>query len=106
MLWFESGVVVLRHPHSQVQSYDRAKEKKGPSRCWFTTNAKVYGVACKSELFANRFASEILRSGANSYGTSHWLISLPSRYIYRGTSYSTKSSFLSMSEWLVYPGAN
>ncbi len=54
-----------------TQNYALAKQKKGPSRCWFSRNAKVYFAACKSASFASSFASVALRKGAFALGTEY-----------------------------------
>ena len=51
-------------------SYDRAKRKKGPQRCWFARNTSSRFVACSSQTFAQNFASQVLRKGSKATGTN------------------------------------
>ena len=51
-------------------SYARAKQKKGPLRCWFTRNAEARFIGCSSQGFARSFANSVLRDGASTFGTN------------------------------------
>ena len=52
-------------------SYERAKAKKGPQRCWFSRDASVRFSACSTARLANNFARRALRKGAMAYGTKY-----------------------------------
>jgi RHS repeat-associated protein len=45
-------------------TYERAKTKKGPKKCWFTRSAKTYGIMCYGKIFGDSFAGAYLRKGA------------------------------------------
>ena len=47
-----------------------AKKKEGPVRYWFTRDAVARFVGCYTWCVAKRFAEDVLRKGATSYGTS------------------------------------
>jgi len=51
-------------------TYENAVQHHGPSRCWFTRNAQVWGLGCNTNAFAADFASRILRHTATAYGTN------------------------------------
>jgi len=52
------------NPNLPAPSYRIAKMKAGPRRCWFTTKAKTYALACTGMSFANAFAKAFLRKGS------------------------------------------
>ena len=59
-----------------AQTYEAAKDRKGPSRCWFSRRAQVRFVACHTaDGVAPPFASNVLRTGATAWGTDDrlWL---------------------------------
>ena len=52
-------------------SFERAKSKKGPVRCWFTRDCDARFPGCNSaDVMAKPFAEKILRVGAISHGTT------------------------------------
>ncbi|MGA1826401.1 MAG: RHS repeat domain-containing protein [bacterium] len=51
-------------------TFPRARQKKGPLRCWFTRNAVARFSGCGSQTIANNFATNALRVGANAIGTT------------------------------------
>lgn len=51
-------------------SFERAKQKKGPVRCWFTREAKVIFSGCSSINAAQPFANQFLRKEASAWGTT------------------------------------
>lgn len=53
----------------KAPSYERAKQKKGPVRCWFTKNANVVFSGCESKMIAEPFAAAFLRKTAKAKGT-------------------------------------
>ena len=54
---------------SEEPTFNRAKQKKGPVRCWFTKNANAVFPGCNSEdVMAHPMAKKILRKG----GTKAW----------------------------------
>ncbi|WP_027359662.1 RHS repeat domain-containing protein [Desulforegula conservatrix] len=50
-------------------TFDRARQRKGPVRCWFTRDATARFSGCSSRGVASDFASKILRTGAKAIGT-------------------------------------
>ena len=54
---------------SHSATFERAKQRKGPIRCWFTRKAQARFSGCSSQEIARPFAEQILRKGAISYGT-------------------------------------
>lgn len=54
---------------NDTNTFSRASAKKGPNRCWFSKNAKVYGIGCKTLKWAEDFANKSLRKNASAYGT-------------------------------------
>jgi len=70
-------------------SYERAKAKKGPIRCWFTRTAQARFSGCStSDEIAREFAKKVLRKKAVAYGTKQDI----------GTSYSQGKA------WIYYGG--
>ena len=56
---------------NQSASFVRAKQKKGPIRCWFTRDATVRFVGCSTGPFlAEDFSQEVLRRNARAIGTT------------------------------------
>ena len=53
-------------------TYSRAKDKKGPPRCWFCKDALFRANGCHTKRLANQFANKILRKGATACGTKHY----------------------------------
>jgi len=51
-------------------SYERAANKQGPVRCWFTRNAKVVFYGCESMKIAKPFAKAFLRKTSKAKGTT------------------------------------
>jgi RHS repeat-associated protein len=56
---------------NQLPTYARAKDKKGPMRCWFSRSSTVRFTSCGSALMAQGFANDVLRKGSKAYGTLH-----------------------------------
>lgn len=56
---------------NQEPTFSRAKQKKGPIRCWFCRKSVVRFVGCTTNPLAARFAQGILRKGSISWGTMH-----------------------------------
>ena len=55
---------------SEAPTFERAKQKKGPCRCWFTKNANTVFPGCLSYgAMAQTMAKNILRKGATAWGT-------------------------------------
>ncbi|MBE6420426.1 MAG: RHS repeat-associated core domain-containing protein [Akkermansiaceae bacterium] len=52
------------------QTFEYAKKRKGPIRCWFTRSAKVRFSGCSSSATAREFAKKVLRKGATALGTN------------------------------------
>jgi len=52
-------------PDEPAPTFQRAKEGKGPHRCWFTRNAEGRVIACDASTFARAFADTFLREGAS-----------------------------------------
>jgi len=57
----------------KAPSYERAKQKKGPVRCWFTKNANVVFSGCESKMIAEPFAAAFLKKTAKAKGTKKQL---------------------------------
>ncbi|MHB1038615.1 MAG: RHS repeat-associated core domain-containing protein [Pirellulales bacterium] len=55
---------------NDTNTYDVAKEGHGPPRSWFTRDAKVWVIGCFTSAFAEAFAKQNLRQGAEAFGTS------------------------------------
>jgi RHS repeat-associated protein len=61
------SIVRLSNPNFD---FNRASHKHGPLRCWFTRNAQMWFIGCKSHRDVSRsFAENVLRKGARAYGT-------------------------------------
>ena len=45
-------------------SFQRAKARRGPTRCWFTRSARGYIISCGGYSAGTAFAQELLRRGA------------------------------------------
>jgi RHS repeat-associated protein len=59
---------------SKPASFARAKQKKGPLRCWFCRSSSVRLAGCKTSPLAKSFANDILRKGSISWGTRHSIV--------------------------------
>jgi RHS repeat-associated protein len=57
------------NPGLPEPSYDRAKTKKGPQRCWHTHSATGFLLACQGQRAAKSFANQFLRVGAKFYSS-------------------------------------
>jgi hypothetical protein len=56
---------------SQAPTFVRAKERRGPVRCWFTRDAKAVFPGCNSsKAMAKPLADKVLRRGAVAWGTN------------------------------------
>ena len=56
---------------SEAVTYDRAKQRQGPVRCWFARNATAVFPGCNSSnVMAEPFATGVLRRGAAAWGTT------------------------------------
>ena len=55
-------------------SYERASQKKGPLRCWFSTESKVTFSGCNTKSSAALFAQYALRKGAQIKGTNSSIV--------------------------------
>ena len=54
----------------QAPMFQRAQNRKGPVRCWFSRNARAVFLGCNSDdHVAKPFAKKILRKGAEAWGT-------------------------------------
>ena len=77
--WMFNGVPEYK------ESYERAKQEKGPARCWFARGARLYAISCSSEVFAREMAKNVLRGNASAVGAvgdiySAWLGMMWFRY--------------------------
>ena len=52
-------------PDKPEPTFDRAKSRRGPRRCWFTRTARVRAVVCNGHRFGVAFAKLFLREGAS-----------------------------------------
>ena len=50
---------------NSTNTYERAKRRKGPHRCWFTRGATGYAFACGGLSFGKAFAGAFLRKSAS-----------------------------------------
>ncbi|MBX2850875.1 MAG: hypothetical protein KTR15_03915 [Phycisphaeraceae bacterium] len=97
---------------SKPATYKRAKEKKGPSRCWFTRGASVYSAACHSNAYAKEFADKLLRKGGHAYGTDKLIIVKKALETYSENGvdakgrilYKKEDSFFAAPIWTSYEG--
>ena len=54
----------------QPPSFDRASQKKGPVKTWFSRDAQVRFSGCTSMNIAQPFAQQVLRKGSTALGTN------------------------------------
>jgi hypothetical protein len=59
------------NPNFPNPTYDRAKTKKGPQRCWHTHSATGFLLACQGQKAAKSFANQFLRAGAKMYSSGN-----------------------------------
>lgn len=56
---------------NQAPAFQRAQNRKGPVRCWFTRDARAVFLGCNSDdHVAKPFANQILRKGGEAWGTT------------------------------------
>jgi hypothetical protein len=83
-------------------SFARAQQKKGPTRCYFTRDAKAIFAGCESgEVVAGSFASGLLRKGAIAWGTTEW-VGFANGSLYWGYGGTTTSTH-STNQWQYAP---
>jgi len=56
-------------PNEPAPSYERARNKHGPHRCWFHRRAEGAFLGCMGETFSKAFAAAFLRYGSVIYTT-------------------------------------
>jgi hypothetical protein len=61
---FKPGDTQKWNPNSPTATYEKAKQKSYPRRCWFTKNARVFGFVCQGQKFGEGFAKNWLRKDA------------------------------------------
>ncbi len=54
----------------EAASFNRAKKKNGPLRCWFTRDANVRFSGCNTQTTAQSMARSVLRKGSTALGTN------------------------------------
>ena len=59
--------------HSKRPTFQKAKNSRGPARCWFCRKSTVRFVTCHSATTARNMATRILRKGSTAYGTRHYI---------------------------------
>ena len=57
--------------NEEKQTYERAKSRKGPKRCWFRRDSYVKFIGCNTNLLAKTFAEKVLRRNSMAEGTNH-----------------------------------
>ena len=54
----------------KTPDYNRAKNKKGPVRCWFTIGSDARIQGCSTQTLAYEMAQNVMRKGSKSSGTN------------------------------------
>ena len=60
----------VRQHKNIAPTYNRAKNKKGPLKCWFARYSFIYFSGCNTQSSAKLFSEEVLRTGSTIYGTN------------------------------------
>ena len=69
--WYLSDFTVDRLTNLNIHpSYNRAKERKGPLRCWFTIGSDARIQGCSTQTLAYEMAQNVMRKGSKSSGTN------------------------------------
>jgi len=99
-------------PDMPTPTFERAKDRKGPHRCWFTRSATGYSFACAGEAFARDFAGSFLRQGASIKTSPHGVtVYNRNRWFHQNTwrfeneSPSNIDDFLKSTRWVTINGA-
>jgi RHS repeat-associated protein len=70
-------------PYDWNQTLAFARQGIGPPKCWFTTNAHVWGIGCSSANgWMADWAMNIMRKGATVHGTRHLIWPTPRPYFH------------------------
>lgn len=88
--------------YAQTPTFSRAKDKKGPLRCWFSRDVHVWSLGCSSgHAFAPDFA-KIIRSGGTVSGGNATVYSNPTDiWIGAGGAHHTSwASFITDTNWM------
>jgi YD repeat-containing protein len=90
-------------PAATAHTFEHARDRKGPPRCWFSRKAKAYFVGCNTHYgVSDRFAASFLRKGATAWGTDV-LVGVSSNgatFAGEDTEYTKAGDFLGSSHWL------
>lgn len=107
-----SGLATYASNHGNptgTNTYQNARNRRGPVRCWFSKSAVVYGIACNCDHWASLMASQILRSGATAHGTpafTHVRQNGTAARIGSGTWHTTLGNFLGDPQWTSHGGTH
>ena len=81
-------------------SFERAKKRKGPARCWFSRKSKAIFAGCSSQKTAEPFAKHFLRKSATAWGTNQEVGFKDNNIFFEGKYYPNRThDWLSKGSW-------